>query len=102
MKDFDIFLDYNNDLNKMQEILNSAKSDGFVMANDFNKEIPSAEELYAEFRKYNHGNSKMILHFFHNNITNRKEISYGTRSIFQSYPQYKNIKIIKIPSFITT
>lgn len=101
MENLDIFLDYNNDLKKMQEVLNSAKNDGFIMGNDFNKEIPSAEKLYEEFRKYYHGNSKMILHFYYNHITNRKEVSYGTRSVYRSYPQYKNIKILKIPSFIT-
>lgn len=92
----DFFIDYNNNLKKMQEILKAAEQDGFVMASDFKKDIPTAEELYKEFRKYNHGNSKMILHFFYNDITNRKEISYGTRTIFRSYPQYKNIYIYKI------
>lgn len=92
----DFFIDYNNDLKKMQEILIAAEQDGFVMASDFNKAIPTAEELYEEFRKYYHGNSKLILHFFYNSITNRKEISYGTRTVYRSYPQYKNIYIYKL------
>lgn len=96
MKNFECFLDYNNDIKKMQSILSAAKKCGFVYASDFTAEIPTAKELLAQFKKYNHGNAKMILHFFHNQITGRKEISTGSRAIFKTYPQYKNIKIIKI------
>lgn len=91
-----IFVSCNNNIEKMQEILDLAKAEGYVMANDFNKDIPTAKKLYETFKKYYHGNSKMILNFFYNDITNRKEISYGTRSVYSSYPQYKKLKIIKI------
>lgn len=93
---FHIFIDFSNDLEKMQDMLKAAEEDGFVMANDFNKTIPTARELYEEFKKNYHGNSKMILHFFYNNIINRKEISYGTRSVYKTYPQFKNIQILKV------
>ena len=95
MTDFNIFIDCNNDLDKIQNVLQQAKNNGFVMASDFDKNIPSAEKLYNDFRKYNHGNAKIILHFFYNNITGRKEIAYGTKSAFLSYPQFKSIKITK-------
>lgn len=81
---------------KMQSLLNVAKNCGFVYASDFTAEIPTAKELLAQFKKHNHGNAKMILHFFHNQITGRKEISTGSATIYRSYPQYKNLKIIRI------
>lgn len=81
---------------KTQGLLNTLKNNGYVMASDFKKEIPTAQELLKEFKKYNHGNAKMLLHLFRNSITGRKEISTGSATIYRSYPQYKNIKIIKI------
>lgn len=80
----------------MQGLLNTLKNNGYVMSNDFKKEIPTAQELLTEFKKYNHGNAKMLLHLFRNSITGIKEISTGSATIFKSYPQYKNLKIIKI------
>ena len=35
-----------------------------------------------------HGNSKLLLHTFHNTITGKKEMKYITRSTYLSYPQY--------------
>lgn len=81
---------------KMQGLLNTLKNNGYVMASDFKKEIPTAQELLTEFKKYNHGNAKMLLHLFRNSITGRKEISTGSATIYRSYPQYKNLKIIRI------
>lgn len=81
---------------KMQGLLNTLKKSGYVMASDFKKEIPTAQELLTEFKKYNHGNSKMLLHLFYNSITGRKEISTGSATVYKSYPQYKNLKIIRI------
>ena len=48
MIDFDIFIDCNNDLNKIQNVLEQAKNNGFVMASDFDKNIPPAEKLYIK------------------------------------------------------
>lgn len=96
MSKFEVFVDHNNDLDKIQQTLTAFEKVGFVMASDFSKKIPTAKELYKEFRKYNHGNSKIILHLYHNSITGKDEISYGTKKSFQSYPQYKNIYILKV------
>lgn len=35
-----------------------------------------------------HGNSKLLLHCFYNDITKKKEMNYITRSTYLSYPQY--------------
>ena len=43
-----------------------------------------------------HGNGKLIIHAFYNTITNKKDIQFGTKSIYESYPQYTKIKIINI------
>jgi hypothetical protein len=51
MIEFNIFIDCNNDLNKIQDVLKQAKNAGFVMSSDFDKNIPSAEKLYKDFRK---------------------------------------------------
>ena len=96
MKKFDIFIDFVGNLDKLQNILNELKKGGFVMANDFKKDIPSAQELHKQFKQYNHGNAKMILNLFYNDITGRKEIATGCRATYKTYPQYKNLKIIKV------
>lgn len=94
MRKLDFFLSVGNDIVKIQNILTAAEADGFVMSSDFDKKIPSANKLLDDFRKYNHGNSKLVLHFFYNTITGRKEISYGTKTIYRSYPQYRNAKFL--------
>ena len=96
MKKFDIFIDFGGNLEKLQNTLNKLKNAGFVMACDFKKDIPTAQELHEQFYKYNHGNAKMILNLFYNDITGRKEIATGYKAIYQTYPQYKNIKIKKV------
>ena len=92
----ELFVEFNNDIGKLQALLDIAKNFNYVMASDFNHNIPTAAELYNTFKKYYHGNSKMLLNFYYNPITDRKEISYGTRSIYRTYPQYKNMRITKL------
>ena len=92
----DIFLDCMGNIETIDNILTLARKDGFTLASDFEKEIPSAAELFAKFKKYYHGNSKMILHFFYNNITKRNEFDIGTKTIYRSYPQYKKAVFLKV------
>lgn len=92
----DIFLDCNSNIDTIDYMLTLARKEGFASASDFEKEIPTAAELFTKFKKYYHGNSKMILHFFYNNITKRKEFEIGTKTIYRSYPQYKNAKFLKV------
>lgn len=44
-------------------------------------DFETAKSLY-------HGNSKLLLHCFYNDITKKKEMKYITRSVYLSYPQY--------------
>jgi hypothetical protein len=43
-----------------------------------------------------HGNAKLIIHAFHNSINGKKEIQFGTRSTYKTYPMYKNMKVMEI------
>lgn len=51
---------------------------------------------FAECKKQIHGNAKLIIHAFYNDITRKHEIQFGTKSIYRTYPQFKNIKIIEM------
>lgn len=52
---------------------------------------------FAECKKQIHGNGKLIINAFYNSITKKKEIQFGTRSIYNTYPQYKGkLKILDI------
>ena len=44
-------------------------------------------------KKLFHGNSKILLHCFYNDITKKYEMQYTTRSIEKSYPGSKKLKI---------
>ena len=44
-------------------------------------------------KSYYHGNSKLLLDTFYNNIIGKYEIQVTTKSVIKSYPQYKNTKI---------
>lgn len=52
---------------------------------------------FIECKKQIHGNAKLVIHAFYNSITKKKEIQFGTRSIYKTYPQYKGgIKVLDI------
>lgn len=68
-----------------------AKSSGFKWASDFPNDEPSFERIKSMF----HGNSKLLLHLFHNDITGKDEMQVTTATIIKSYPQYKG-KVLTI------
>lgn len=50
---------------------------------------------FEECKRKLHGNAKLIIHAFYNDINHKNEIQFGTKSIYISYPQYKGkIKVI--------
>lgn len=52
---------------------------------------------FTECKRQIHGNGKLIIDAFYNDITNKKEIQFGTKSIYNSYPQYKGkVKVIEL------
>ena len=52
---------------------------------------------FAECKNKIHGNGKLIIHAFYNSINKKKEIQFGTKSIYNSYPQYKGkVKVLNI------
>ena len=65
--------------------VSQAKANGCKWASDFSQRDISFEEAKGNY----HGNSKLILHLFYNNITGRNEMQYTTKTIIKTYPQYK-------------
>lgn len=57
---------------------------GYVWATDFPK-----EPTFKECKSFYHSNSKLLIHTFYNNITNKKEMCATTMTTLKSYPQYK-------------
>ena len=51
---------------------------------------------YQEAKKYYHGNSKLLVRLFYNDITNKFEMQITTKSIELSYPQIKKLNIVDI------
>lgn len=51
---------------------------------------------FEECKKFVHGNSKLVICAFYNDITNKREIQFGTRSIYKTYPQHKNMKVLEM------
>ena len=51
---------------------------------------------FAECNNRIHGNAKLVIHAFYNSITKKKEIQFGTRSIYKTYPQHKNMKVVEM------
>ena len=49
---------------------------------------------FLECKKQIHGNAKLIIHAFYNDITRKNEIQFGTKRIYRSYQQFKRIKYI--------
>ena len=44
---------------------------------------------FKDCKAHIHGNAKLVIHAFHNSINGLNEIQCGTRSIYNTYPQYK-------------
>ena len=51
---------------------------------------------FRECKRHIDGRAKLVLHAFYNDITRKHEIQFGTRTIYKSYPQFRNIKIIEM------
>lgn len=49
---------------------------------------------FLECKNQIQGNAKLVINAFYNDITNKKEIQFGTKSIYKSYPHLRNIKYI--------
>lgn len=49
---------------------------------------------FQECKNQIHGNANLIINAFYNDITRKNEIQFGTKSIYKSYPQLRNIKYI--------
>ena len=65
--------------------VSQAKANGYKWGTDF----PQYQPTYDRAKSWYHGNSKLILHLFHNSITNRDEMAVTTKAITKTYPQYK-------------
>lgn len=68
-----------------------AKANGYVWATDF----PDHEPTYEEMKSWYHGNSKLLLHLYYNDILNKLEMSVTTKAVMKTYPQYKG-KIMEV------
>ena len=51
---------------------------------------------FEKCKRQIHENAKLIINAFYNDITRKHEIQFGTRSIYKTYPQFKNIKIMEM------
>ena len=49
---------------------------------------------FLECKNQIHGNAKLIIHAFYNDISGKNEIQFGTKRIYSSYPHLRNIKYI--------
>lgn len=61
------------------------------MFNFPNKTIPK----YQEVKKLYHGNSKLLMHLYFNDITGLYEMQVTTASVEKTYPQIKNLHVIE-------
>lgn len=68
-----------------------AKANGFVWGTDF----PEYEITYDIAKVMYHGNSKLILMLYNNDIINRDEIIVTTKAVLKSYPQHKG-KVLEV------
>lgn len=92
----DIFIEY-TDTPTMRTLLILLYKYGYNFVNKPNFDTAkSCEELktdiYTDFYKWYHGNSKPILHIFYNDINGKNELQFTTKSIVKTYPQYKTAK----------
>ena len=51
---------------------------------------------FDEMRECYHGNSKLLLRLFWNDITNMHEMQVTTATIEKSYPQIKNVRPVDL------
>lgn len=71
-------------------VVSNLKKLGYVWATDFPK-----EPTFKECKGFYHGNSKLLIHTFYNNIINKNEMAATTLSVLKTYPQYKGINLKK-------
>ena len=51
---------------------------------------------FEDCKKQIHRNGKLIINAFYNDINGKKEIQFGTRAIYNTYPQYSGkIKVVE-------
>lgn len=74
-----------------ERLISIAKRHGYTFYGMY--ENKSVTEIIRLFYKYNHGNSKIIWHFYFNDIINKLEITTTSKSVKNSYPQLKAIPI---------
>lgn len=75
-----------------KRVVANLKKIGYVWATDFPKHEPTYEECKSQY----HGNSKLLIHGFHNDINGKYEMSVTTLSIMKTYPQYKDVNLKKM------
>ena len=85
----DIFYDASTP-EKFNKVVHKLKDEGYEWVG-LNKNLS-----FSDCKKAIYGNAKLIIHAFYNTITNKKDMQFGTKSIYQSYPQHKKIKITNI------
>lgn len=83
-----IYYDVNNE-DRFNKITQAFLDHGYKWAAD----RPNFKLTFKEAKSYYHGNSKLLLDAFYNNITGKNEIQVTTKSVIQTYPQYKGVKI---------
>lgn len=76
---------------EFNKVVSNLKKLGCVWATDF----PNHEPTFKECKGFYHGNSKLLIHTFFNDITNRHEMSAATMSVLTTYPQYKGLNLKK-------
>ena len=78
-----------NDEESFNKITQAFLEHGYKWAAD----RPNYTLDFETAKSYYHGNSKLLLDTFYNNIIGKYEIQVTTKSVIKSYPQYKNTKI---------
>lgn len=76
---------------EFNKVVSNLKKLGYVWATDF----PVHEPTFKECKAFYHGNSKLLIHTFFNDITRKNEMSAATLSVLKTYPQYKGINLRK-------
>ena len=71
-------------------VVNNLKKSGYVWATDFPR-----EPTFKECKGFYHGNSKLLMHTFFNDITGKNEMCVTTLSVMKTYPQYKGVNLRK-------
>ena len=62
-----------------------AKANGWRWGTDF----PKYEPTFDKAKGWYHGNAKLILHLYYNDIVDRHEMVVTTKTTLKTYPQYK-------------